>query len=146
MWFGRYTVFGQFSKILSCSLLGFAFIFKKYSVVAYSVLALFSKNTRLIMLGYEIFSKNTRFEMVGYTIILKKWSVTRWSVRPCFWKNTRLWILGYQPTIFKNGRLFANRVKIRQPSKKKPMNWTVFRANRVTLEKWKLIFFPSWGS
>ena len=71
------------------------------------------------MLGYEIFSKNTRFEMVGYTIFLKKWSVTRWSVRPCFWKNTRLWILGYQPTIFKNGRLFANRVKIRQPSKKK---------------------------
>ena len=77
-------VLGKFSKILSCSLLGFAFIFKKYSVVAYSVLALFSKNTRLIMLGYEIFSKNTRFEMVGYTIFLKKWSVTRWSVRPCF--------------------------------------------------------------
>ena len=89
----------NFQKILGFSLFGFSFIFKKYSVLVYSVKPLFSKNIRLqfirfclyfqkilgwILFGWEIFLKNIRFVLFGFAIFLKKCSVFGYSVLPFF--------------------------------------------------------------
>ena len=109
-----------FKKIHGFSLIGFALIFKKYSVPVYSVLTLFSKNIRL------------DFNRLGD--IFKKYSVGFYSVFRFFRENIRfldyrfyiffekIFGFGYsvvQPNILKNIRFFSNRIKNRQPNKKK---------------------------
>ena len=53
-------------------LLGFDFIFKKYSVLLYRFCHYFQKMIGWFLIGWEIFLKNARFVLIGFVIFFEK--------------------------------------------------------------------------